>query len=139
MKDNALNSLADELGRLCKEDVRPFPYNDVRVLRQQARKRWLDLVPDLDMHFSTIAGYCTWGRRILDWPQDKVQEVRASLAQTFFEQHREYLPLELKINANDTPALYADLLLYETMRQTLLTLLDCLSKQYAAQTLQAVA
>lgn len=139
MKDSTLNSLADELGRLYKEDVRSFPYEDVRVLRQQARKRWLDLVPDLDLYFSTIAGYCTWGHRILDWPQDKVQEAHAFLRQTFFERHPEYLPLEARINTDDTPALHADLVLHEKMRQTLLTLLDCLSKQHAAQTLQAVA
>jgi hypothetical protein len=34
------------------------------------------------------------GRRILDWPKEKLVEAREKLEQPFFEQYPEYNPLE---------------------------------------------
>lgn len=139
MKLETLNSLVDELGLLYKQDLGPFPYDDIAALAKIIKKRLSGFTADLAYYYATLAGWCTWKRKILDWPEDKVRSTRDFLVHGFYEQYPQYLPLQAKITADDTPALYADMILHEKMRHTLLTLLEGLSRQRTEQPLQAVA
>lgn len=107
----------------------PFPYEGLRQLLGEAEATYDGLIPDLDMYFSTIAGYCSWGSRLLKWDNEKVDQVIANLESGFFEKHPRYKPLESIITQ---PDLVAKLNIYETMRVELRHLLKCLQKERAS-------
>jgi hypothetical protein len=104
-----------------------FPYEGSRNLLRQAAGNYEGLVPDLDMYFSTIAGYCSWGEKILNWPQEKILEAQNRIAVTFFAKHPQYKPLEAAITESDTPDLFAVMASHEKMRRSLLELFDRLN------------
>lgn len=104
-----------------------FPYDGSRHLLQEVGGSYEDLIPDLDMYFSTIAGYCSWGERILKWPPEKIVEAQNRIAVSFFEKHPQYKPFEVAITESETPDLFAQMASYERMRTRLLELLDRLN------------
>ena len=105
----------------------PFPYDGIRNLLRQAAGDYESLIPDLDMYFSTIAGYCSWGEKILKWPQEKILEAQNRIAVSFFTKHPQYKPLEVAITESDTPDLFALMASHEKMRRSLLQLFDSLN------------
>ena len=118
---------AAALTALYKDSCRtPFPYNDVRKLLEEVGRDYPGLSADLDLHFSTIAGYCAWGRRLLKWEDETVNEVVARLDAGFFDKHPKYKPLESMITQ---PNLKAQLSTHERMRTELLRLLKRLRKE----------
>jgi hypothetical protein len=124
MQKADLETIASELKNLYVEDCRtPFPYAGARRLLQEAGGGYEDLIPDLDLYFSTIAGYCSWGKTILNWPRAKVDEARKRVSDSFFNRHPKYKALEKVINESVAPDLYAELRLHEEMRAKLLELL----------------
>ncbi len=116
---SAIKTLYDEA---CQT---PFPYQGIRRLLKEAGAKYDGLIPDLDLHFSTIAGYCSWGKRLLNWDTEKVGEAMASLERGFFDKHPEYKPLESMITQQE---LVTKLSIYETMRVELLHLLKRLQE-----------
>lgn len=102
--------------------LRPFPYQDSRKILAESES---DFIPSLDMYFSEIAGYCSWGKRVLSWSSEKNIEAQKRLKLSFFQKHPKFARLKLKINDNETPKLYNQMLVYELMR---LTLIDILSE-----------
>ncbi len=82
------------------------------------------LIPDLDLYLSDLAGYASWGKKILDWPKEKMMEAQAKLAKTFFELHPQYLSLAPLITETKTPALASQMALYEKLRIEILDLLS---------------
>jgi hypothetical protein len=122
--NKTLEEAADDLLHTYEEEFRmPFPYADCRKLRREGGDRYEGLIPDLDMYFSDIAGYCSWGKRILKWPKEKVLEVRERLSKSFFEKHPQYKPLEAMITESNTPSLYTRLIACEKLRLKLLEIL----------------
>jgi hypothetical protein len=116
---------ANELRRLYESELcTPFPYSDASKLRREGGELYEGFIPDLDMHFSDIAGYCSWGGKILRWPKEKIDEARERLSRSFFERFPKYDSLQVVINELDTPALYKELQLHERMRRKLLDLLE---------------
>ena len=77
-------------------------------------------MPDLDLYFSTLAGYCSWGKRLLTWDDETVKTAKAYAAQGFFERHPEYGSLLPFI---DQSGLNQELDIHEEMRTALLALL----------------
>jgi hypothetical protein len=124
---DAIRDLAIEIKRLYEEDDRhPFPYEGCRFLLAGMGDEFKSLVPDLDTYFSEIAGYSSWGPRILKWPEEKVREAHGRVSLSFFEQYPEYSVLQGLVSESATPDLYEDLALYEQMRGKLFGLLSCL-------------
>jgi hypothetical protein len=107
----------------------PFPYEDSRKLLREEKGQYEGLIPSLDFYFSTIAGYCSWGKRILKWNEEKIKEAKDLLGKSFFEKYPQYKPLEQMVTEANTPALYKELVAYETMRLNLLRLLSLLASQ----------
>ena len=125
--DDDLSASAAELRRVCKEDLsRPFPYQDCRRVLAAANLSGDDLIPELDLYFSDVAGYCSWGKRLLRFSRSELLTARATLERSFFEKHPEYLPLAALINETDTPTLFADLKLHDELRGKLLALIATL-------------
>jgi hypothetical protein len=119
-----IRELQSSYGEAC--DGR-FPYEGSRNLLREGGGSYEGLIPDLDVYFSTIAGYCSWGEKILKWPQEKIVEAQNRIAASFFEKHPQYKPLEVAITETKTPDLFAQMVSHEKMRTRLLELLDRLS------------
>jgi hypothetical protein len=126
MLDSNLITQAERLASLYKKSSESaFPYQKVREVLQKAGTSSGSLVPDLDLHFSTLAGYCSWGKRLLTWDDDKVKTATGFAAQGFFERHPEYSSLLPFIDQSD---LNQELEIYEEMRTALLALLVSLQQ-----------
>ena len=117
-----VESLIEKLAALEEADVCPFPYADCRKLQRDAK--YAALVPDLDVYLSDLAGHRSWGKRILQWSDDKIAEVAGWLSKSFFEQFPVYAQLEWKIRPSVVPELHALLARAEKTRLTLLELLE---------------
>jgi len=124
-----IQRLITELTQLYEETHAPFPYSGCRKLLSEAGQHGEDLISDLDMYFSELAGYCSWGERILKWPREKIRHVCLRASRTFFEKHPQYEHLSPWINETNSPDLHSRLILYERMRNKLLELLSLLQSQ----------
>lgn len=121
MLDTNLVAQAKRLASLYEEVSRAaFPYKEVRKLLRKAGTKSDRLIPDLDLYFSTLAGYCSWGRRLLIWDDKKVQEAKVYVERGFYDRHPEYRSLRSFINESE---LNHQLEAYEEMRRDLLSLL----------------
>ena len=121
MLDSNLITQAEWLASLYKKSSESaFPYQKVRELLQKAGISSSNLVPDLDLYFSTLAGYCSWGKRLLTWDDETVKTAKAYATQGFFERHPEYGSLLPFIDQSD---LNQELNIHEEMRTALLALL----------------
>ena len=123
-----IGDLPAELDALGKSEVRPFPYEACRSV-QRDDPRYAELIPDLDNYFSELAGYRSWGRRILTWPEEKIDDVRRRLQVSFGERLPAYR--DLPTLSADRSALGKALETAERTRTLLLALLDELQAERA--------
>ncbi|CAN5397821.1 hypothetical protein BH10ACI1_BH10ACI1_22350 [soil metagenome] len=115
------------LQSLYKTDLlNPFPYEDCRKLLADKAVEFEDFIPSLDLYFSDIAGFCSWGKRSLSWSSKKIEEIKPKLQSSFFQQFPKFNALKPRINEETTPKLYSQILIHDLMR---LTLLDILSER----------
>ena len=129
-KTITIEQKAEQIRRAFKDDLHgPFPYDGCRKLLREKSGTFQHLISDLDMYFSGIAGYASWGKKILGWTDEKIREVRQILGVNFFDMHPQYKPLEAMITEEETPDLYHDLMNYERVRKELLELLSRLSSE----------
>ena len=124
MKCVTIEEQADEVLRLFKESCRPFPYAGCRALIRDSGEAYEGLIPDLDLYFSEIAGYCSWGRTIPKWSKEKLFEARNKLSKSFFDKHPKFQPLQPAVSETGTPDMYESLKLYEVMRRNLVDLIS---------------
>lgn len=125
MTPQNMKESADKLRRIFKEELgKPFPYEDCRRVLEEAGMKGAALIPDLDLYLSDLAGYASWGKKILNWPREKMLEAQAKLAKTFFELHPQYFPLAPLITEMKTPDLASQMALYEKLRIEMLDLLS---------------
>jgi hypothetical protein len=123
--------LLAELDALGKSGMRPFPHEACRsVLRDEPR--YAALIPDLDSYFSELAGYRSWGRRIVTWPEKKVESVRRRLETPFRERFPAYR--DLQVSSADRNELREALETAERTRTLLLALLCQLQSERATAT-----
>ncbi len=126
MKKEEIEEKLKILRELYKTDfLQPFPIDDCRNILSENGEKFADLVPCLDIYFSDVAGYCSWGKRITTWSDDKLKEAKNSLRKNFFQRFSKFTALASKISEVKTPNLHSQLLIIELMR---LTLLDVLSE-----------
>ncbi|MGH9854253.1 MAG: YxiJ family protein [Blastocatellia bacterium] len=124
-----LTEQAAELRRVFKEDLsRPFPYQDCRKVFAEAGDHDEGFIPDLDLYWSDLAGYCSWGKGILGWPEEKLSEVKRNLEKSFLDRHPQHQKLVSLVTENQTPDLYGQMAQYEDIRATLLQLISELLK-----------
>jgi hypothetical protein len=102
-----------------ESDRSAFPYEDCRALQSRLAEAE-GLVPALDHHFATIAGYASSAARIDKWSAERLASMRRDLANSFFEEHPEYELLQQFITRADTPELFAALESFEQLRVSLL-------------------
>jgi hypothetical protein len=126
-----IGDLLAELDVLGKTEVRPFPYEACRSA-QRDDPRYAALIPDLDSYFSELAGYRSWGRRILTWPEEKVESVRRRLEMSFGERFPAYR--DLQTSSADRNELRKALETAERTRTLLLALLHQLQSERATAT-----
>jgi hypothetical protein len=93
--------LLEELKTITESDVAPFPYEGCRKLQQFAPEISGEIIPDLDVYLSELAGYRSWGKRILGWPDEKIENVQRRLQQSFLDRYPAYARLEAQIAAAD--------------------------------------
>jgi len=131
MTPQTIKESADELHRLYKEELRkPFPHEDCRRVMEESGMKDMALIPELDIYRSDLAGYASWGKKILDWPRERMLEARARVEKSFFELHPKYLPLAQLITDVKTPDLASQMALYEKLR---IEMLDLLSRLLSEQ------
>lgn len=124
MKNSDLISTAEQLTALYKQSAQGrFPYDDIRNLFRKAGTSYEGLVPDLDLYFSSIAGYCSWGKRILNWDTERRQKALTYASRSFFDRHPEYKSLMPFIEQSELSKQLDNI---EEMRTTLLRVLTSL-------------
>ncbi len=107
---------------LFESDKSRFPIEGCRAL-VALRFKQDDLVPNLDVYFSTIAGYASSAATISTWAQERVERARDDLASSFLERYPDYEALFRDINDSTAPDLAWRLDLYEELRTKLLELI----------------
>ncbi len=112
-----------------EQDRSPFPYEGCRWLRGEFDGEFENLIPDLDMWLSDIAGFSSQGLRLLNLSEEKVSHARGIMSLSFFEKHPEYAWLERHIIFSDAPDLYEKINLYERMRAMLVALFDLMLRE----------
>lgn len=87
-----MDDLFEELASLAASERRPFPYEACRRA-QAGNEQYASLIPDLDAYSSAIAGYRSWGRRILSWSDDRIAALRRDLTPSFIDRYPVYAQL----------------------------------------------
>ena len=123
---NEVGEKLEILQKLYKSDfLHPFPYEDCRKITRQTANQNDDLVACLDVYFSDVAGFCSWGKRMEKWSAEKTTDTEIRLNKSFFDRFPKLSEFKSKINEQETPTLYNQLLIFDLMR---LTLMDILSE-----------
>jgi len=122
-KEQTIDTLIAQLPDLKQLTRRPFPHHDCFGLIEDVGEAVSDLIPCLDLYFSTIAGYSSSAQRILLWPDERKRAARHDLARGFYEQYPEFRILQPMITHDSVPDLFDEYWLHEYARETLLTVL----------------
>lgn len=101
------------LKELYKSDLlHPFPYEDCQNIGND-KDKFEDLILCLDLYFSDIAGYCSWGKRVEKWSAEKIADVQIKLRKSFFDRFPKFDGLKSVITESETPKLYSQLLIFD--------------------------
>jgi len=122
-------AMALKIAEVAALDVDPFPYEGCRWLKCEFDDDLTELIPDLDLWFMGIAGYSSFAKRILSWPEEKVIQASGELSNSFFEEYPQYAWLERHITEANTPDLYEALHLSERLRKMLTEILSFMLRE----------
>jgi len=129
-EDKLLGDLFEKITNLYQQARGPFPYAGCRKLYALVGEEAKDLIPDLDLYFSGLAGYCSRGSRIVKMSAREISHAKKTANKSFFEVHPKYDSLRVFITEAGTPDLFRCLDLYKQMRVTLLEILDRLPESH---------
>jgi hypothetical protein len=116
------NKHAQELEILFRQEfIHNFPYPDCRKLQKLHPRIARQLVPDLDMYFSFIAGYSSSATRLDQRPQRELRAAVPKLRRSFSDWYPRYKQLAMLITDVNTPLLSHDLKVADQLRGGLLT------------------
>ena len=90
-----IHELLQELAALNASDVGPFPYAGCREMQAADAATFATIIPDLDSYLSELAGYRSWGKRILTWADEKIEDVERRLHTSFFDRYPRYANAKL--------------------------------------------
>ena len=122
-------AIAMEITEIYEQRISPFPSEDLRWLKSEFDANLDDLGVNLNLWFMNLAGYASWGKRILSWSGEKVLQVRGDLSYDFFEEYPQYAWLKIHITMVNTPDLYEQFQLSEQQRLKLHALLDFMVRE----------
>ena len=125
--DGSIDRLVLHLAKLYEQaHSHKFPNSGCKFVSRVGGVPWEDIIPDLDLHFSNIADYCSWGKKVLAWPTAKVISVRRQIECSFIEKHPHLLSAWSAVSEENTPDLCESLAVHEEMRLTLISLLNAI-------------
>jgi hypothetical protein len=104
--------------------VGPFPYDDCFFLADSSGIPREDLIPELDMYFSEIAGYSSSATRLLSRSSVDLETARKTLKRGFFQRFPDLHWIQERINERDTPILFKQLKVAEELRSMLIQVLQ---------------
>ena len=107
----------------------PFPYEDCRWLAAHENQPAEDLIPELDMYFSNVAGYSSSASRLGERSRNALRTARETLAKDFFETYPALERYKSLITPGNTPKLYEQMRVTEQLRLGLLDVLGTLSTE----------
>jgi hypothetical protein len=124
MEKSRDSELAQELEQLYeREFLRRFPYQDCYKLQKLHPRVARDLVPNLDMYFSFIAGYGCTATTLHHRPKVELRAALPKLKRSFYEASPKHNRLAKYITNRETPTLFHDLEISERLRLDLTTLI----------------
>jgi hypothetical protein len=132
LRDPPVSTIKDLLNRLdalSEVEAGPFPYDGCRWLRVAADYRHDGLVPDLDGYLSEFAGYRSWGKKILEWPDEKIATVEKRLSRSFFERFPAYTELKPLLGSYEASDVRRTLHNAEQTREALLQLFSAIRRE----------
>jgi hypothetical protein len=106
------------------EFTHPFPTAEVGKLRSVDSKNLGQLHGELDLYFSSIAGYASSADRLARRPRAELIEARKKLSHSFFERHRSLIVYRDAIKQDFTPNLFRRLATADRLREELLVVID---------------
>jgi YxiJ-like protein len=109
--------------RYATELLRPFPYKDCYKLRK-LQPLAHDLIPDLDLYFSFVAGYSASATQLKNRPTEELRAAIPKLQKSFFDTMPRYRKLQKYITPKDTPNLHEELRVINDVRQSLVILMS---------------
>lgn len=104
----------------------PFPREDCKKLIPEGGEYYEDFVTLLDLYGIDMVGRSKFPQRILKLPHAEQRTLYSDLREPFFDKHNQYKKVQTLVTASKTPALFAQLSVYEQMRVTLLEVLGVL-------------
>lgn len=122
-------ALLTQLAELTELDREPFPYEDCCWLAREFDVDLTAFIPDLNAWLYKLAGYCTCGKRLLTWPEERVQEACGALQHSFLAEYPQYAWLALHLSETNTPDLYEQLATAEQKRLLLRALFHLLLRE----------
>jgi hypothetical protein len=132
MEPESIEKRLEENGEWQQEAEGPFPYTDCRFLIQEFEQMTTDLIPDLDLWMSDIAGVASWGRRLMKLPTSELRKFRNTISLKFLEEYPQYNTIFFHgMNSEHTPDLAEDMDNYERMRSALCEVMDEMLKSCA--------
>jgi hypothetical protein len=102
----------------------PFPRKDCKNLIPEGGKYYEDFVTLLDLYGIDMVGRGKFPWRILKLSDQEQRTLYTDLQESFFDKHPQYKKVQTRVTESQTPRLFAQLSVYEQIRQTLLKLLD---------------
>jgi hypothetical protein len=100
-----------------------FPYHDCYLLADSMGLPREDLIPELDLYFSQIAGYVSSASRLGSRSPAEIEKALQVLGKDFFQVFPHLQFLQDRINEEETPDLFRRMRAVEEMRSRLLHLL----------------
>src|SRR5437868_12652769 len=94
MEKMHVEELIAEIGQMVREKPTPFPYPGCHFALESVENDFECFIPDLDLWSMKIAGYCSWGTKMLRCPREKLIESQSRMTLGFFEQRPDYRALE---------------------------------------------
>jgi hypothetical protein len=105
----------------------PFPYEDCRWVAAHSNLNVEELIPDLDLYDSNIAGYASSATRLRSRSPEQLREGLRSLQKDFFSTFPSCAICRDSITPERTPQLHSRLETLETIRLALLPLFEQLT------------
>ncbi len=133
---NDTQKIIEQIGRLSKEWGGAFPYDDCRTILHQVqeqslveRKKYADLIPDLDNYFDMVEMHAAGVEFVKKWDGLRLAQSAALVKPSFFQRYPKYRPLEWRVNQINTPELYRWLAVSDQLRRLLMTLMSELTQE----------
>jgi hypothetical protein len=125
MEPESIENKLEEIREWEMEARGPFPYEDCRFLIQEFEQITTNLIPDLDLWMSKIAGYAGSGRRLMRLSASELRQIQDSISLRFLDELPQYSTIALfGLNSKHTPELAEVLDDYERMRSALCEVID---------------